>query len=66
MRTRLSICRKKARYASGTNAIAAAQGAPFALPELPGRPLAQILLNIGVVAADHPRQCGEIFSPLGA
>jgi hypothetical protein len=31
MRTRLSICRKKARYASGADAIAAAQGAPFAL-----------------------------------
>jgi hypothetical protein len=31
MRTRLSICRKKARFASGAEAIAAAQGAPFEL-----------------------------------
>jgi hypothetical protein len=31
MRTRLSICRKKTRFASGAEAIAAAQGAPFAL-----------------------------------
>ena len=31
MRTRLSICRKKARYASGAEAIAAALTAPFEL-----------------------------------
>jgi hypothetical protein len=31
MRTRLSICAKKTRFASGAEAIAAAQGAPFEL-----------------------------------
>ena len=31
MRTRLSICRRKARFASGAEAIAGAQGAPFEL-----------------------------------
>ena len=31
MKTRLSICRKKKRFASGADAIAAAQGAPFEL-----------------------------------
>lgn len=31
MRTRRSICRKKARFASGADAIAAAQAAPFPL-----------------------------------
>ena len=31
MRTRLSVCRRKTRFASGSAAIAAAQEAPFAL-----------------------------------
>ena len=30
-RTRLSVCRRKVRYASGAEAIAAAVGAPFEL-----------------------------------
>ena len=31
MRTRLSICRKKARYAAEADALAVAAGAPFLL-----------------------------------
>ena len=44
----------------------ARQRAPLAFLQLARRPLAQILLNIGVVAADQPRQRREIFAPLGA
>ena len=42
------------------------QSPSLALLQLPRRPFAEILLDIGVVAPDQPRQRGEILPPLRA